>query len=240
MRLEPLTFQSETPIQIDWHARLTASWFLVVVLGSVHLLTAPLAGAGFSALVLERTALFRSQLGGQVDDLVAAGELWRLASSVALHVDGLHLFVNLVALIGLGRLLEPWIGGFRLLGWFCAGGIFASACSHLSGIEASDGASGGAFALLGALVLLGWDAKLEFEPETAWMLRSPVRWLAALNLVLPLFLTFLDGVGHFAGFVVGMGLLVLARRWPAAAALLDLCSIGVVACSLSWALLQAV
>ena len=138
-----------------------------------------------------------------------------------------------------GDVLEPWFGARKLIGLFCAGGLFASLCSHLAGVQASDGASGGAFALLGALVFLSVDLKLAMDEEVSWLLRGPVRWLAGLNLVLPIGLTFLDGVGHLGGFVAGIGLLWVSYRHRASATVLETCAISVVAFTLVRSLLLA-
>jgi rhomboid protease GluP len=180
--------------------------------------------------------LFRERIGGQVAGLIEQGEWWRLASSIGVHVDGLHLLFNLVAVLGLGRILEPWIGARRLVGWFCLGGLLGSLGSHLAGVSISDGASGGAFALLGALVCLGLDRELGLDSEAAWLLKTPVRLLAGVNLLLPLVLPFLDGVGHLAGFVTGFALVGIHRRWGLGALLLDLGASAVVGIGMLWAL----
>lgn len=238
MRFVPLTFPSDSLLAVQWRKPLWASWAIGLWLIVFHIATALQTEQAFQALVMERTSPFRRLVGGQVSGLVTDGQWWRLASSIWVHVDGLHLTLNVVALVGLGRLLEPWIGARRLLGWFCIGGIFASLCSHLTGVQASDGASGGAFALLGALVWLGMDSRVALDAEATWILGWPLRALAALNILLPLFLPFLDGVGHIAGFVAGGFLLSLSRRTGFISALLDLCAIGVVGLASTWALFQ--
>jgi len=190
----------------------------------------------WEAMVFERTPLFRTRLGGQVSVLVEQGEWWRLASSIGVHVDGLHLLLNLVAIMGLGRVLEPWIGARRLVGRFCVGGLVASLGSYLAGMSISDGASGGAFALLGALVCLGLDSSIRFEAETAWLLKTPIRVLAGLNLLLPLVLPFLDGIGHLVGFITGFALIGIHRRFGVSAVVVDLTGSAVVGIGMLWAL----
>jgi rhomboid protease GluP len=200
------------------------------------MLTATTVRPFWEALVFQRTPLFRERIGGQVAGLIEQGEWWRLASSIGVHVDGLHLLVNLVAILGLGRVLEPWIGARRLVGWFCLGGLLGSLGSHLAGVSVSDGASGGAFALLGALVCLGLDAELGLDSEAAWLLKTPVRLLAGVNLLLPLVLPFLDGIGHLAGFVAGFALVGIHRRWGPVALVLDLVASTMVGVGMLWAL----
>lgn len=234
MRFEALTFPSNRPLAVDWVAPLRASWGVCSCLLLAHLVTAMVVTGSWQALFFERTPLFRARIGGQVASLISQGEWWRLASSIGVHVDGLHLGFNLLAIVGLGRLLEPWIGARRLLGWFCMGGLVGSLSSFLFGVALSDGASGGAFALLGALVALSFDSSIELESETAWLLKGPVRLLAFVNLLLPLLVPFLDGVGHFGGFVCGIGLVEISRRSGVASLLLDLGGLAVVGIGLLW------
>ena len=236
MRFAALTFPSDRPLAVDWARPLRGSWGLCSCLLITHVMTAFLVAGSWQALFVERTPLFRAQIGGQVSSLVTQGEWWRLVSSIGVHVDGLHLVFNIIAILGLGRLLEPWIGTKRLLAWFCIGGLLGSLSSFFAGVALSDGASGGAFALLGALVAMSFDSSLDLEEEAGWLLRGPVRWLAAVNLFLPLLLPFLDGVGHLGGFVCGIGLVLASRRSGIAAMALDLVGITVVGIGLLWAL----
>jgi rhomboid protease GluP len=156
------------------------------------------------AMFLERSLRFRVTAGGQYGPLVDDGQLWRLVRSVGLHADGLHLLVNAVALIVLGRLLEPWVGPVRTLWWFAIAGVGGSITSHLAGLTQSDGASGGAFGLLGAMIVLGWRNRARLDPEDRPIV---TRWLPAflvLNIAVSLVLPFVDAVGHLGGLGVGV------------------------------------
>lgn len=181
------------------------------LLVAVHLVTAVVEWrAGFvplrDALVLERDLRFRVAVGGQYQPLVAAGEVWRLWTSVLLHVDLVHLTLNVAALYGLGRLLEPWIGGLRLLAWFLAGGLTGSMVAYLAQVTQSDGASGGAFALLGAAVVLGWDLR-DRLPGPDRRVVGPWLWsLLALNVVVSFAVPSVDASAHLGG--LGMGLVL--------------------------------
>lgn len=155
-------------------------------------------------LVLERDVRFRVSAGGQYLSLVEAGEVWRLWTSVFVHADLLHLGVNAVAIYGLGRILEPWIGSVRLIAWFLVGGLGGSMVSFLARLTASDGASGGAFALLGAAVVLGWEVRGRL-PEQDRRLMGPWLWgFLVLNLLLSLVVPSIDVVGHLGGLMMGL------------------------------------
>lgn len=198
------------PTEVDWHARLWLSWSLALLLLLVHLLSGAWLLAEhelswWDALLLDRDVGARIAVGGQYRTLVESGQSWRLFTSVFLHADALHLVVNSVAVLSLGRLLEPWVGGLRLLSWFCVGGVGASLASQLAGMTQSDGASGGAFALLGAAVVLGLRLRPKLRHAEDRRLLGPVLWgFVALNLVLSFALPFIDAVGHLGGLGIGL------------------------------------
>lgn len=175
------------------------------------------------AITGARSPRFRVAVGGQLRSLVDDGEVWRLATSVLLHVDGLHCLVNALSVLALGRLLEPRVGGWRLLGTFLVGGTGASLASHLAGAAQSDGASGGAFALLGAALVVGRRARAALD-EDARFLYGPLLWgFLMVNLVFSVLWPGIDLVAHLSGLLIGALLARLARpgrRTDAIAALL--------------------
>ncbi len=194
-----------------------ATWALVVLLVAVHLCTAVyLAGHGegawWEAALLGRGPRARGIVGGQIQSLLA-GEPWRLTTSVLLHADGLHLLVNAGSLWGMGRLLEPWVGPVRLLGWFAAGGLGGSLLSATLGVPRSDGASGAVFALLGAAVVLGVRHRSSLSTDDRTLYGPVLGGLLIANLVLSFLLPFVDASSHIGGLVVGLvaGLLPWGR-----------------------------
>lgn len=58
--------------------------------------------------------------------LVAAGEVWRLLTSVFLHADPLHLAVNMFVLYWTGSRLQDRYGGTEFLLFYLLAGLFAS------------------------------------------------------------------------------------------------------------------
>ena len=227
------------PLAIDLDRPIRATWLVVVTVVAVHLVSALIAwrrglAGPLEALLLDRSVRTRIAVGGQDRAMVDDGEIWRLATSVLLHADALHLLLNALALLALGRILEPWVGSVRLLSWFVLGGVGGSIVSQLSGVRQSDGASGGAFALLGAAVVLGWRWRARLDAEDRRML-GPVLWgFLALNLVLSFALPFVDAAGHVGGLLVGLGVAWLPRSRP-----LDRMDAGVVglflgACAYGW------
>lgn len=191
---------------------LRATAALVMVLVTTHAVTAGFARQPWGALVLPRSLPFRALVGGQQHALVAQGAWWRLVTSVFLHVDLLHLAVNASSLWVLGALAERHIGGGRWLAVFLFGGVGASIASQFAGVPASDGASGGAFALVGLLLVVRLRDGASMDDDARSVLGWPLALLALLNLVLGFALPGLDGVAHVAG--LGLGLVMgLAVRW---------------------------
>lgn len=204
----------EPAFRIELEHPIPATWALVTLLIAVHLLSG-LVGlhrvTAAEALLFDRPAWLRIAAGGQSAELVDAGQVWRLATSVLLHVSALHLVLNAMGLIALGRLLEPAVGGRRLLGWFAMGGTLASVASHIAGMAQSDGASGGAFAWLGAALALGLRHRNQLDPRDAQVLGPGLLGLTLLNFVLSLAVPAIDAVAHFGGWAVGVLLGFVAR-----------------------------
>lgn len=191
---------------LDWEAPIRGTWAWLVVLVAVHLGTGWLElgrASAWEAFFGTRSARLRAMVGGQHTSLVAE-DPWRLWTSVLLHADALHLAVNALALVALGRLLEPRIGPIRLSAWLLAGGVAGSIASHLAGMVQSDGISGGLYALLGALVAHYWRERRRLHPEDRRLLGPVLHVFLVLNLVLSAVLPFVDLVGHLGGLACGL------------------------------------
>jgi membrane associated rhomboid family serine protease len=176
----------------------TAAWVSAVL---THHAISALGPAG---LLTGRTSHERIAAGGQYLPMIERGAVWRLWTSIFVHVDLVHLLSNAVALWVLGRVLEPMIGGWRLSAWIFAGGVAGSIAAHLAGHLQSDGASGGAFALLGAAVVLGWRFRKELPTDDARTLGPVLGVFLVVNLVLSAVLPFVDLIGHLGGLAAGV------------------------------------
>ncbi|MBO7710595.1 MAG: rhomboid family intramembrane serine protease [Lachnospiraceae bacterium] len=91
--------------------------------------------------------------------IVENGEYWRLFTAMFLHFGVVHLLYNMLCLLTLGDLLEKVIGPVRYLVIYVAGGLAGNVLSVLVGMRThnyavSAGASGAAFAVIGALLLV--------------------------------------------------------------------------------------
>ncbi len=94
------------------------------------------------------------------DPSLALNEPWRFLTSMFLHGNFSHLFFNMFALFLFGMILEKNVGKIEFLKIFLTGGIIGSVIYFLTillGIASPTpalGASGGVYAILGALAIL--------------------------------------------------------------------------------------
>jgi rhomboid protease GluP len=199
------------PLFLDARRPIPATWALAALLVVVHVASAAVwassKGRGIlSPLFLDRSVAFRVGVGGQHADALSDGEYWRLATSVLLHGDGLHLALNTLATLAVGRLLEPAIGPARLLGWFVVGGWVASVGSWTFGVRQSDGASGALFAWLAAACWLGWRHRDRWPEEDRPIVGKMLLGFFAANYLLGWVIPGVDAVAHTVGALVGIGL----------------------------------
>jgi rhomboid protease GluP len=198
-------WSTETP------SRLPATWALIGVLVTVHVATGVVYAivedvSVVNALLFDRGMWMRMEVGGQHRIPLRTGEYWRLFTSVLLHGDALHLLINTASLYALGRLLEPVLGAARWLGWFALGGVLASFLGWQVGVIQSDGASGGAFALLAAGVWLGVVHRDQWDPADRRLMGPVLAVFLVLNFALGWVMPGIDALAHTFGLVTGLAL----------------------------------
>jgi len=125
-------------------------------------------------------------------------EYWRLVSSGFLHENLLHIGFNMYLLYVLGQLLEPALGRTRFLTiYFVA--LFAGAAGSLVGVSADQatiGASGAIFGLMGAAVV-------EMRARGIDPMASGIPALIMINLVLSVTLAGKISLGGHVGGLIG-------------------------------------
>jgi membrane associated rhomboid family serine protease len=172
---------------------------LVAINVSVYLLQLG-EGAGLNAnsgWIFEHGALF--------GPLVADGDWWRLLTAAFLHYGPIHLGLNMLALWWFGEVVERSLGRGRFLLLYLASGLSGSAGALLADPTAvTVGASGAVFGMLGALLILEWQATGSFTGQAMTLI--------ALNLVFSFAVSGISWGGHIGGLVGGiLGTLALAR-----------------------------
>lgn len=185
-------------------------------------LTSALLAAILASFVLEtllggstntRTLNF---LGANVPVLVQQGQVWRLVSSMFLHIGLMHLLVNGWALFQLGGLFETWMGSSRMaLVYFVSGilGSVASVVTKLGSTVTAAGASGAIFGLMGALIAFLLRRRDRLLPAAKSLLSQLLLW-AGLNVVLGFNIAGIDNAAHLGGCAAGFVLGWMVRpRW---------------------------
>lgn len=177
---------------------------LVVLLVGMYLtslaLSAQLPRGGLS-LVPANPALAR--LGARIAGRVAE-EPWRLLSCALLHAGPLHLGLNGLAVLGLGRIAETVWGPGRLLGLFVGAALSGSLLSHALGVQRSVGASGAAFGLMGACLVYGWRHRGRLPEPLDQMLGRELGVWVLLNLAIGGLFPFIDQWAHVGGLLGGV------------------------------------
>ena len=149
-------------------------------------------------------------MGASFSPLVLAGQVWRLFTCMFLHAGITHLMNNMLSLGAIGSFLEPRIGHLRFLILYLGGGIFGNVVSLGTDLlfqkqTLSVGASGGIFALFGALVCLALFKRHRIGRISPLQIGAAIFCLAAG--------TFgeanVDAAAHVGGFIGGFGLAFL-------------------------------
>jgi len=81
-------------------------------------------------------------------------ELWRWVTSLFLHANASHLFLNIVGLYFFGKVLEECVKPKQWLGIYFISGIAGNLAFSLINVGRAIGASGCIFGLMGATMLL--------------------------------------------------------------------------------------
>jgi len=91
--------------------------------------------------------------GGSFGPRTTNGEWWRLVTSMFVHAGMFHLFVNVVALVQIGFILERLVGPLTFAAMYITAGVFAGLVSLAAHpLDVTVGASGAIFGLYGLLL----------------------------------------------------------------------------------------
>ncbi|HEV7134364.1 MAG TPA: rhomboid family intramembrane serine protease [Gaiellaceae bacterium] len=138
------------------------------------------------------------------------GDWWRLITAAFLHASVLHIAFNMLALWWIGAPVENYLGRTRYVGLYLVGGLAGSAGALVdSPTIPVVGASGAIFAILGAMLILEWQAtgKLGGQAMT----------LIVINLALNFAFNGTGGNisigGHVGGLIGGILATLAFARW---------------------------
>lgn len=145
---------------------------------------------------------------GNLSDVLASGQVWRLLSPAFLHFGWMHLIFNMLWLWYFGRQVEALQGSRRMLTILLAAGIGANLAQYAAGTALFGGMSGVDFALLGYVWLMSRRAPGSgfFVPQMlvvfmlGWMLFTMTDMAATVGF------GNVANEAHLGGLVVGLAL----------------------------------
>lgn len=128
------------------------------------------------------------QFGGSDAGLVLGGQWWRLVTATFVHVNVLHLLINMWCLWNLGFFGEPLLGKSGLISVYALTGIAGNMLSlSWSVFTRTDaivaGASGSVFGVAGVLIVLLSNRSLKVPWKELRSLRLHVMIFAVVNLL---------------------------------------------------------
>ena len=141
------------------------------------------------------------QLGARNNQLIVAGQWWRLITPAFLHIGVTHIVVNGFSLYYLGIICERIFGHWRFAAIYLISAFTGNVASFVfSSSTLSAGASTAIFGLMGAFLMLG--DTFRHNPVITQLARQ-FALLAGLNLIFNLFSSGVDIAGHIGGLVGG-------------------------------------
>jgi rhomboid protease GluP len=175
-----------------------ATWVLLASIAFVFVIETLLGGSTDVDVLL--------RMGAKFTPLIAAGEYWRLFTSMFLHVGVMHLAFNGYALFVIGIELERLLGPGRFLAVYLLSGLFGSLASYALSSSLAAGASGAIFGIIGALAAF---FLVHRERLGAWGSRR----LGNIGIVIVLNLVWgfsqpgrIDNLAHVGGLLAGVAL----------------------------------
>ena len=139
--------------------------------------------------------------GANYDILTKSGELYRLFTSIFLHIGMMHLICNMYSLLVIGKEIENLFGKWKYLLIYLLSGICGSMLSlAFSYNTVSAGASGAIFGLLGALLYFGYY----YRTYLGATIKRTILPVIIFNLVLGFLNPSIDNAAHIGGLIGGI------------------------------------
>ena len=140
--------------------------------------------------------------GARINELIRAGQIWRLLTPALLHASVPHILFNMYALIAFGAGLERSFGHWRFLILYVLGAFTGNVLSFLLSNGYSVGASTAIFGLVGAEGVFLYQNRILFGNQFRRAIGNVV-FVVAINLFLGL-TPGIDNWGHVGGLLGGL------------------------------------
>jgi membrane associated rhomboid family serine protease len=137
---------------------------------------------------------------------VADGDWWRLITAAFLHGGVLHIAFNMLALWWIGSPVEEYLGRARYIGLYVVSGLAGSAGALIqTPTTPVVGASGAIFGILGAMLIIEWQATGRLGGNAATLI--------VINLAISFGLSNISIGGHIGGLIGGILATLAFARW---------------------------
>ncbi|ATP42044.1 rhomboid family intramembrane serine protease [Solibacillus sp. R5-41] len=138
--------------------------------------------------------------GMSVNAFIAAGEWWRIITSMFLHASFTHVFFNMFSLFLFGPELEKIAGKMRFLTIYFLAGIFGVAATFLTQdpYYASVGASGAIYGIFGAFAALVYYTRNSFP-----QLKQIILPIIVISVIMTFLTPNINIMAHLGGLVTG-------------------------------------
>ena len=144
--------------------------------------------------------------GDKENDLIRAGQWWRLITPIFLHGGWEHLLANSLTLVLLGMPMERIYGARKYFLIYMLAGIAGNLSSFWFSTATSLGASGALYGLMGAGLVFPFRFKRYIDPRARKAFLTQLGWAAFINISLnfwPNTGLHLDKFAHLGGMVGG-------------------------------------
>jgi membrane associated rhomboid family serine protease len=170
-----------------------------------------LIGASQSVGGLNNAGASIYQAGSLYNRLVLFGPYvphgwYRLVTAMFLHQSLIHLGFNMYVLWAIGRVVEQYLGTVRYIGLYFVAGLAGSAGALLvTPTIPGLGASGAIFGVLGAMMIIEWQATGSLAGQAAA--------LVVINLGLSFVLSNVSWGAHVGGLIGGILVMLAYAHW---------------------------
>jgi membrane associated rhomboid family serine protease len=141
--------------------------------------------------------------GAKYNTLIMQGQYWRFITPIFLHVNALHVGLNMLNLLILGVYLEKLMGHMRLLFIYLVTGVISTIASfYFAPSELSVGASGAIFGLVGAYSIFILMHRRAMNRQGIPAIIELIV-IVGLNLGLGIVIPNVDNYAHVGGLISG-------------------------------------
>lgn len=171
------------------------TWSIILLNLIMYVISSILSGNPF---VMDTNVL--NILGAKNNELIMAGQYYRLITCMFLHGSLIHIASNMYSLYCVGYMVENVYGRAKYIFIYFLSGVISSYVSFLFSNAISIGASGAIFGVLGAVLVFSF----KYKDRIGKSLFINIIAVIALNVFIGLSMTNIDNFAHIGGLVSGV------------------------------------